>query len=51
MDLKTQATDKQARVGYWILSRLFDDALTFGVMTPLIKNILEAILPCSFIHR
>jgi len=46
--LKTQL-DKQAGVGYWIVSRLFGDALTFGVVTPLIKNIFKVILSW-FIH-
>lgn len=49
--LKTLTIDKQAGVGNWVISRLFGDALTLGVTAPLIKNILEEILPGSFMHR
>lgn len=49
--LKTLTIDKQAGVGNWVISRLLGDALTFGVTAPLIKNILEEILPGSFMHK
>lgn len=49
--LKTLTIDKQAGVEDWVISSLFGDALTCGVTAPLIKNILEEILPGSFMHK